>query len=233
MNGITLQNNGDSIEIRYHSLFLANEFPSYERFWLHFVVPMTNRPENIHLKSDQELAAIGRGDHDLCVSQLHYSVVSHLARAFDIKTLRPLNINGLIEGMVRLVGAQDVAFELLGRYLNPGTYDPWLSAGKKGFKGSREARRFWQDKEKYPLQDIRNYRNHLVHGRIIPSIINEDCYVPRIGVEDNYFDWRLITNNPNIGKLIGVDFFRSNEVLEDAWVQTINYIEMNWRNYLG
>ena len=76
-------------------------------------------------------------------------------------------MDALTEGMVRLVGAQYVAFELLGRYLNPGTYDPWLP------DSSIAARRFWKDRENYPLQDIRNYRNNLVHGNPgIPRLIN-------------------------------------------------------------
>jgi len=232
MNGITLQGDGDSFEKRYYDLFLANEFPSYERFWLNFIVPMTNRPADIHFMTDQDLVAIGRGDQDLCIAQLHYSVFRHLARTHDIKSLHPLNINGLTEGMVRLVGAQDVAFELLERYLNPGIYNPWLSIGRRGLQGSREARRNWQNRENRPLQNIRNYRNHLVHGRIMPSIIDNDCFVPRIGVEENYFDWRLVTDENNIRQLIGGDFITSNETLENAWGQTIDYIETNWRDHL-
>ena len=229
MNGITLQNDGDSFEKHYYDLFIAKEFPSYEQFWLKFVVPMTNRPKDIHLKSSRELSAIGRGDHDICISQLHYSILRHLARACEIRTIHPLNINGLTEGMVRLAGAQDVAFELLERYLNPGNYDPWVSGGKKG---SKQARKDWQNKENFPLQKFRDYRNNLVHGRVLPSIIGKDCYVPKIGLENRYFDWRLITDNPNIYQLIGVDFLTSNEVLEETWNETINYIETSWRKHI-
>jgi len=232
MSGINLQNDGTSFEKKYYNLFLVNEFPSYERFWFNFIVPITNRPANIYLKTDQELDAMGRRNHDVCIAQLHYSVLMHLARVYDIKSLRPLNMNGLIEGMVRLVGAQDVAFELLERYINPDTYDPWISTGKGELKGGREARISWQNKKKKPLQNIRDYRNHLVHGRITPSIIDKDCYIPRIGLENKYFDWRLVTNNPNIRQLIGEDFIISNVVLKNAWVQTIKYIETNWSDNL-
>jgi hypothetical protein len=232
MNGINLRSNGDSFEQRYYDRFIANEFPSYEEFWLSFIVPITNRPENIHFKNDQELAALGSGDHELCIAQLHYSVLRHMARVYDIRSLRPLNLNGLTEGMVHLVGAQDVSFELLARYVNPNTYDPWLSRGRRGVQGSLDARRSWQERENFPLQEIRNYRNHLVHGRIMPSLVGEDCYVPRIGEEENYFDWRLVTDNINVSQLIGGDFITSNDVLENAWELTMNYIETNWNNHL-
>lgn len=234
MNGISLQNDGDVFERHYYLLFLKNEFPSYEKFWLKFIVPLTGRPQNIHIKSNQELASMGRGDHDICIAQLHYSIARHLFRAFDIKkSPHPIEINELTEGIVRLVGAQDVAFELLERYLKPGIYDPWLSVGGKGVKGSREARMSWQKSKNYPLQNIRNYRNHLVHGRIMPSsITNIAHFFPRIGVEEKYFDWRLITNNPKSGQIVGTDFLQSNRILENAWEQTITYIETNWANYL-
>lgn len=229
MSEITLQNDGDSFEKYYYELFIRKDFPSYEKFWLKFVVPLTNRPKDIHFKSNDELEELGLGDQEICISQLHYSIVRHLARVSDIKTMQPLNINGLTEGMVRLVGAQDIVFELLERFLNLSAYDPWLPVGERGSKSARQA---WQRRENYPLQDIRNYRNNLVHGRITSSIIDKDCYVPKIGLENKYFDWRLVTDNPRVRELIGTDFIASNELLEGAWNQTIGYIEENWIHYL-
>lgn len=227
MNRITLENNGDNVEKFYYHRFIAKEFPSYETFWLNFIVPTTNRPDDINFKSDQELKSMGRGDHDICISQLHYSVLRHLVRAFDIKSQsqNPLTLDGLTEGMVRLVGTQDIAFELLER-CRTGQYDPWLSVE------SRKARKTWQNNHHYPLQEIRNYRNHLVHGRLLPGVICGDVFVPKIGIEENYFDWRLITNNPNIEQLIGGELISTREVLENAWNQTVRYLEINWRENL-
>ena len=46
----------------------------------------------------------------------------------------------------------------------------------------------------------------------MPSIIDESFFVPKIGVENKYFDWRLVTDNPKFSHLIGVDFVKSNDV---------------------
>jgi hypothetical protein len=120
-------------------------------------------------------------------------------------------------------------FELLERFLNLSVYDPWSATGERS---SQSARRAWQRKEDHPLQDTRNYRNNLVHGRVISSIIDKDYYVPQIGFENKYFDWRLVTDNLLVRELIGTDFITSNELLEVAWNQTIGYIEKNWKKHL-
>jgi len=40
----TIQKNGDSIERESWKLFAKTSFPSYEKFWQSFVVPLTQRP---------------------------------------------------------------------------------------------------------------------------------------------------------------------------------------------
>jgi len=233
MKRISLLNDGDSFEQHYFNLFISSEFPSYEIFWLNFIVPLTNRPVNIHFRTDQELIAMGRGNHDISIAQLHYSVFRHLARSFDIKSKPRINLDDLTEGFARLVGAQDVAFDLLERYQNPELYDPWLPVKQGGgLDGSRESRRTWQKKDNYPLQDIRNYRNNLIHGRLMPNLVGHEMFVPKIGIEHKYFDWRLITDNPNLGQLIGVDLFSANGIFNNAWDQTVGYIETQWQQNL-
>ena len=46
----TLLNDGDGFEQHYWPLF-SSIFPSYERYWELRVVPLTNRPTDIHFKS--------------------------------------------------------------------------------------------------------------------------------------------------------------------------------------
>jgi hypothetical protein len=112
----TLLADGDAYEQRYHPLFLHAEFPAYEEFWARFVVPLTNRGVDIHFKSDADLRVIRRGPQDICIAQLHYSVLRNLVRAFDFRGPAPGTVDLLCAAMSALVGAQDIAFDLLERF---------------------------------------------------------------------------------------------------------------------
>ena len=64
--------------------------------------------------------------------------------------------------MSALSAATNTAFELLSRCLNPKTHErdePWSEQeGKK-------VRDAWRQRDNRPLQELRNYRNVLMHGR--------------------------------------------------------------------
>lgn len=229
----SLSTDGDAYEQKYYQAFIGSEFTSYNSFWVKHIVPITNRPMDIHFKSNAQLAAVGKTDQDICIAQLHYTVLRHLARVYDIRQQGQVSIDDLTEGIVRLVGAQDVAFELLERYRNPGSYDPWLAVAAGRTKGSREARQAWQRFDSNPLQNIRYYRNHLVHGRVSPSVsLSGALFVPKIGKEDRYFDWRVVTQHPNPTSLVGTDLVGLKDVLENAWNSTLQYFEARWQTYL-
>ena len=55
-----LENNGDLFEQAYWQFFIKDRFPNYEKFWLKYVVPLTNRPDNVHFKTDAELEKINK-----------------------------------------------------------------------------------------------------------------------------------------------------------------------------
>ena len=147
----TLQNDGDGFEQHYWPLFISAEFPEYDQFWAKHVIPLTNRPVDIHFKDDPTLIAEGYTAEDICIAQLHYSILRHLARTFEIRRQPHINLDLLTDIFVRLAGAQDVAFELLERYTNKGIYDPWLSTGHGGIRGSRQARQNWQRNSNWGL----------------------------------------------------------------------------------
>lgn len=222
---------GDDFERHCWNLFVKDQFPSYERFWLKFVVPLTNRPNNVHFKTDADLATISKLKSDLCIAQLNYSVLRHLMRCFEVlKALEnPIGIdqqlNLLLEGMVRLSGAQDNAFELLERAKNPSNYQPFAE------KDGKTAREAWQKNQNYPLQNLRDYRNSLIHGRLLPRIIDGSrLCLPEIGKVNLYLDWRIITdpsNNPGLDK---AHFISVLNISEFAWKETVNYLESNWKN---
>ena len=95
MSDYTLAQHGDPFERHYESLFISRAFPSYERFWQRFVVPLTNRPIDIRFKTPEDLNAIGKGDREICIAQLHYSILRHLGRVFDLR--EPGRLNGRAE----------------------------------------------------------------------------------------------------------------------------------------
>jgi hypothetical protein len=235
MKSYRLAIDGDSYEQKYWSLFIQNNFQGYEDFWIENIVPLTNRPTNIHFKTDQELAKIGKTANDICVAQLHYSILRHLARVFNIFRKGNVDLDDLTDGMTRLCGALDVAFELLERHQNPTAYDPWLAMkDNSGKMGSKEARENWERKLKSSnnfqenIKWIRYYRNHLVHGRMTPGISSGIYYFPKIGLEKEYFDWRKITNKEEMTKN-KVAFIPASEILKLAWNDIIEYFDDQWR----
>jgi len=98
---------GDNLEKHYWGQFIQDQFPSYEVFWLKFIVPLTNRPTDIHFKNNSELSKIEKSESDVCIAQLNYSILRHLIRCFEIRkainTSHWVNQFDLIlEGMTRL-----------------------------------------------------------------------------------------------------------------------------------
>ena len=227
----SLKTDGFDVELTAYDDFIKPQFPSYEIFWQKFVVPLTHRPGDKQLKTDVELAAIGKGHKELCLAQLHYTVLLQLDRSRRLMRYRRFRVDHLVSALSTLVGAQDCAFELLERFADPTEYDPWLDKKVKGgAKGSKDAKEKWQTKNKRPLQSIRDYRNCLVHGRTLPGIHSgRDFLVPRIGKETAYFDWRLVTS---ANTLPLSDFEPPLSVMKAAFEQTVFYIESKWKSEL-
>lgn len=232
----TLLQDGDDFEKHYWNVFIRSDFPSYEKYWSAHVTPLTNRPTDIHFKKSTELIAEGYTDEDVCKAQLHYTILRHLVRTYEILIILKNeqqtigHTDYLSEGLFHLTAAQDVAFEFLQRNVTPNKYDAWTA--KKSLspikaEGSDEARREWQKNNGYPLQDIRNYRNHLTHGRMLPQIPkNGKVFLPGISQENNYLDWRIVTDGLS---LIPADFCSLDNILSNAWSITLPYLESEWQ----
>ncbi|HEY5587869.1 MAG TPA: hypothetical protein VIK86_02820 [Candidatus Paceibacterota bacterium] len=227
-----LSTDGDPFERNYWNLFIKDKFPSYEKFWLKFVVPLTNRPGNGDFKTDNELAKIHKSTSDICIAQLNYSILRHLAQCWHI--LRDLKDNTgleqidlLTEGFTRLVGAQDNAFEIMERLGNQLKYGPFLE------KDGKIARDKYKKNNNYPLQHIRSYRNSLLHGRLLPGIIDGTRFcLPDIDKEALYLDWRLVTQLSPERENYKKDFISVLTILETAWQETTNYLEGKWGNLI-
>jgi hypothetical protein len=228
----TLANDGDDFEKACCRTFLPTEFPAYELFWLKHVIPLTNRPNGIQLRDDAALAAIGKNAEDLAMAQLHYTVLKHLFRADEIRRQRMVSEFELQAGLSALVGAQDVAFELLQRYTNRGTYDPWLEGrplGSQVKNSGQDAQKAWKKANAYPLQQYRDYRNKLVHGRTPPGMRTAtEIKLPSIATIGKYCDWRTVTAPGAAARIPAGDFETTNAILNQAWQATIAYFQQKW-----
>lgn len=240
---VTLLSNGDDFEKHYWLQFLSTHFSSYEKYWAKHIVPMTNRPTNIHFKNSATLISEGYTASDICKAQLHYTTFRHLVRSFEIrnglngKNQTVLDTDLLAEGLFHIAAAQDVAFEFLQRVAEPAQFDPWAPhkrASATNLPGSKEAQHKWKETNHFPLQDIRDYRNHLTHGRMSPSIQSPPkVLLPKIGFENAYLDWRLITDwSSTASGAILADFDTLENILNDAWIRTIQYFETEWQKII-
>lgn len=229
-----LATDGDSREKGAWSLFIQSEFPSYEYFWLKHVVPLTNRPSSIHFKDDSTLAVDGKTAEHVAIAQLHYTVLKHLLGAHQAKPAQTVDELALFIGLSCLTGAQDVAFELLQRYTNRGKYDPWTeSRGPKGTLSGQDAQEHWRKTNNYPLQDIRDYRNKLIHGRTPPAIVDlAGVRLPAIHAVDKYCDWRVVTDPARARSVPSDHFEYASRILATAWDQTLKYLEAAWQKHL-
>lgn len=230
-----LRTNGDAYEQGYAKQFADREFPEYEEFWLKFVVPVTRRdedPPDIGLKSDEGLAVQGETPEAICIAELHYSVLLHLGRTRELLDERGDGIDALFEGITHLCAALDIADELLGRFAKRNTHEPWSEGD------GRRARSAWRKAIGDPCQDLRTYRNRLVHGRLVPNFevlvvdqaerpVGRAPLFPRIGAEAGYDDWRVLGSLPKTE--IEANFAQTYDILAAAWKQTLSYLREQWR----
>jgi hypothetical protein len=234
----TLQKDGDIFEQHYWNAFLEADFPNYEKYWAKHIVPLTKRPDNVHFKPSQQLRGEGYTADDICKAQLHYTTFRHLVRTFEIlNTLKSKDPQAIIdtdilaEGLFHIAAAQDVAFEFLQRGATPNQFDPWApkkSESVTNQAASQEASKKWKIDNDFPLQDIRDYRNHLTHGRMSPSIQSlHKVLLPKIGKEIDYLDWRLVTDWDSETATI-TDFDSLDSILADAWDRTLKYLNEEW-----
>jgi hypothetical protein len=119
---LDIATHGDQYEQIAYQLFIRDKFPAYETFWQNFIVPLTNRPVDIHTKSDQELALQFSNEtkvqiHErIAVMQLHYSVLRMLIKAYDKRKFAGTDMSAVEDSFSYLYSALDIAAELLGRY---------------------------------------------------------------------------------------------------------------------
>ena len=222
-----LETEGDPVEARAWASFVAEEFPSYEVFWRERVVPLTKRPEAGGFRPKAELVEMGKPDQEVCLAQLQYTVLGHLLVAYDFRQNHPVGAEGFVHAMVRLSAAGDVAHEFLERLANPDAYGAWSE------KDGDQARRVWR-KDHPDLDDVHNYRNRLLHGRLPMTLFDPTSGVrwfPRLG-EAIDLDWREVTETFDLQRA-AEKFETANHVLDEAWQRVLVYLEANWKAALA
>lgn len=251
--GFALAEDGDEFEKQWWPQWIRDRFPSYEAFWAARVVPLTYRVHerrNVHFQTTAELAAVGYTDEDVTVAQLHYTLLRHLGRVFELLddarasflsprqhvANRPFGRDQFFESFARLSGVSDLADELLARRSSPGKYGAWNEAHGRG------ARSAWRKQGDDPLRHVRSYRNRLVHGRIVPetyvtaldpqgSPVGHVLFYPRVDAVDVYLDWRdafaaATAETPSR------DFDEAALIVSDAWDLVVDYVEHAWVTHL-
>lgn len=107
---------------------------------------------------------------------------------------------------------------------------PVMILGKiEATQGGEGARSNWRNKFGKKTRPVRDYRNHLVHGRLTPSI---GGFFPKIGREMKYFDWRKVTDPQKQASIDSADFKHPREILVSAWKTTLTYLREMWDQHL-
>lgn len=249
----TIAADGDEFERQWWPQWTRDRFPSYETFWGARIVPLTYRVknrQNVHFQTTAELAPAGYTDEDVAIAQLHYTLLRHLGRVFELLddarasflslrapiANRPFGRDEFFESFARLSGASDVADELLARRASPGRFDAWKESD------GRDARGEWRRSGRGdPLRPVRDYRNRLVHGRIVPETfvnavsdkghpIGHLLLYPRLTLVDRYIDWRVAF--AEVATRPSPDFDEAALIAADAWELVVEYVEDAWQKHL-
>ncbi len=235
---------GDECEKKAYDLFLRDKFPSYEAFWSNFVVELTNRPNDVHLKSDVDLGTIFQREsvkqlhQRVAISQLHYSVLRMLLKAWKCMEKSERDVSEVENFFSSIYSAIDISAELFNRFYDmkegvcdgPDPFDPQSCESD-----SLRRRKNWQKNHDYPedVQELRTYRNLMHHGQAFGSLITPQAgniALPKPAEVKKYLDWR------NVGaswESSGIrDFLYAKDIVKDAFDCVLSFLETEWRKHL-
>ena len=222
----TIAQHGDREERGAWPLFLSAEFPEYEEFWRWFIVELTGRIHDLNaisFLSKQELEAAGREEWHVEVAQLHYTILLHLVRVYDLRRKGVYDRDSFMEAIVRLDAATDTAFELLGHcLLDQGKSKSWDELAGKA------VREKWDAREGKSFKLLHDYRNSLLHGRARTkhqALFATDQWqvivplYPRLDTMKDTLDWR---------EADPADAAPASHIVDEAWTDVLAYLRKAW-----
>lgn len=241
-NPLPIAQHGDLEEQKAYTVFLQKKFPNYELFWQKFVVGLTNAPKNISFKEDVILTTDFAADsiikiHErLYIAQLHYSVLRFLLAAHHFAQGANNSYFDFSQVFSALYSALDISSELFARFTNftNNVIPKWDAFDPKSIDEAIRVRKDWEGKNSYPydVKSIRDYRNILIHGRILfwGQTFTKILIVPPLGQPQCALDWRVALSNiqsPSFG-----GYVYSQHVVEQALDIVMKYLDDSWKSYL-
>lgn len=195
-----LENDGDPLEQKSWYLFIKDKFPNYEKFWQRYVVPKTNRPEDIFLKAEYS-----NNENVVFITQIHYSIIQHffsIYKTCDEKILDFLTFEYLYPKLTTIF---DLTEDLLFRFIielniinihsfvdNNGNL---ISRKEEILKSNIDSENI---KEIYTLiKSIKKYRNIIIHSWNVFYLFDATyklLYVPKKEKLNNLRNWTEISN---------------------------------------
>lgn len=201
---------GDKYEKLGWPIFGKAKFPNYETFWASFVVPLTNRPDNIHFKKSSDIK-----EREL--AGIHYSIYYYFYKiyealkneidedAFDLSLIRLSNICDLTEEFLyKLFSYKEIFDSKFVNDMSRETRDQTgeLDVYEKLFERSSVSgvvinrldvlsKKINLDSYRKSSEDIRRYRNIIAHSWLSFQL---NGMVPKLENVKKYKDWLLITD---------------------------------------
>lgn len=238
-------------------LFLENHFPNYTKFWKLYVVPRTNRPENIRIKKDTPYI-------ERVIMMLHYSILRNLV--FVKRGMNNLVDNRIFENSyIRLSSATDVCEEFLFWFIiwvKNETIDNIVKKNPKFLKkcaiekenaikrlnnginysipilSKKEILKDLTNKDFGKeffvcINEIRQYRNILVHSW--PTFRINNLYPKREFVKE-FRDWveieSALEDEKTRQNVIETKFKKMNEILSSDFDKFVQLVNVLWESIL-
>lgn len=222
----TLADLGDCTEVESYWRFIKNRWPSYEHYWTANILRLRKK-NSIHIVDDSNLPK-GEDSEMVQIAQLLRVTLSHMNSVYDLIGTS-MNRKDVFYSFVHLSAAIDLASELFGRlddrkvHRGPSKYSAWQTHWPP-----RSGPRYeWFDKDKYSdIQKIRDYRNFVVHSMDIPGLNVGVLFVPMVGKETRFIDWRKVTNESKDGPH-RKDLDKAEEVVSQSWGKVLHFLEEN------
>lgn len=209
LSGITLDNGGDGLEIRY-APYIKQRFSNYEVFWNKHIVPLTRRIEDFPPTSHNDkirIRGIVSGNMEE-ISMSHYGVFLNIVQALERLNAHP-DLSSFDDFYTHLVTAYDLAQE---RFID--IFEGILKSGVDVIFNFKQQLEFNSLKEF--CEGIKKYRRVIVHRWVIGKLISADgiIWVPRKDKVNEYDTWSKTYKNIPNDPINCLDGFRfTNEII--------------------